>query len=202
MSESPIIFSGPMVKAILEGKKTQTRRLIGQGHRESPHRPGEVFFDTNTFLGGFAPDDPILLGSCPYGVPGDRLWVRETWRRGDDGFEYLADEKISQLNERLYDEDIRWLSPIFIPRKASRITLEIERVKVERLQEITEEDAKAEGVTPYHRPTSAPDEPAQNGYTETYRAAFLKGWDQINGKKAPWASNPWVWVVSFKVVHP
>lgn len=166
MKERPIIFSGPMVRSILADQKTQTRRVIR---------------------------NPERLTWCPYGAPGggDTLWVRETWAYPRD--------TCSVCGDLVYGDDCRcgdcasgpilyratdtydgpWKSSIHMPRWASRITLEITRVRCERLWEITEEDAIAEGFES--------------------RVAFAACWDKLNLERGyAWAGNWWVWVITFK----
>jgi len=168
MKERPILFSGPMVRAILEGRKTQTRRIV----KPQPLRDRGVM----AFNDG---EHPQMR--CPYGKPGDRLWVRETWCPDVEPytFRYKADG----------DEPLeRWRPSIHIPRWASRITLEVVSVRVERLQNISEDDALAEGITLVERGTSPVDQ-------------FNKLWESINGPGS-WEANPWVWVVEFKRIEP
>lgn len=167
MNERPIIFSGPMVRAILDGRKTQTRRVVKLNASGRAQRKGR-----NWHLA-----DPECVLACPYGVPGDRLWVRETWQDGNGGIYYATDGNTAAP----------WKPSIYMPRWASRITLEVVSVRVERLNEIGEEDAIAEGSQCAGVPASL-----------TNRGAFAKLWDSINAKTHPWASNPWVWVVEFK----
>lgn len=205
MKERPILFSAPMVRAILDGAKTQTRRVVKLGAPPRGCRPWRLQGNDNIRFPVFvadadAPGDFGAAGSikCPYGVPGDRLWVRETWY-GDtlDGVVYRAD--IDQLDEG------QWRPSIFMPRWASRITLEITDVRVQRLQDISEEDARAEGCT------GRDPEPADEGGTiyawkgrsaaPDARAHFAALWDSINGDGA-WAANPWVWALTFKKVTP
>lgn len=192
MKTRPILFSTPMVQAIHAGRKTQTRRAIKFEWCGS----AEALMHQATF-------DPAY--KCPYGQPGDRLWVRETWGLMcyHDPTDWCADSIVgvseSDLRERytlehaanwkLPNESSHWRPSIHMPRWASRITLEIVAVRVERLQEITEEDAKAEGVEPY-----APDD-------GQYRLGFRELWELINGPDS-WAMNPWVWVIEFKEVKP
>lgn len=168
MKERPILFSGPMVKAILEGRKTQTRRVV--------KNPG-----------------PLSTTLSPYGVPGDRLWVRETWGHEADGnacddircgnpdhIWYRASEK----DPSIFPKDF-WRPSIHMPRWASRLTLEVTAVRVQRLNELDKWDAKAEGIDPtYPNPI----------------ASFSALWDSINGKKHPWSSNPVVRVVEFRKI--
>lgn len=206
MHERPILFSGPLVRAILEGRKTQTRRVA------------KIKLDKHGFVEGEL-DDPA--DHCPYGAPGDRLWVRETWgvgtrpcpRRGwVDGIEYRADvdyleDEYDVLPLRVVDppdgvelDSIRggWRPSIHMFRWASRIDLEVTGVRIERLQDITEEDAKAEGVTPF------PYDPEGDCWTDgKHRTAFNYLWGEINGWTWPkgWDANPWVWVVEFRRVE-
>lgn len=200
MKERPIIFSGAMVRAILDGRKTQTRRIMNP--QPTPHFTIDVDYWTSgphTGELGRAPN------STPYGMPGDRLRVRETFglldTQSKDGpdkatvFYRATDGDRRELRHQL------WRPSIFMPRWASRIALEITGVRVERLQDISEEDAAAEGMSHYDGGwSSATAGPV--GLFAGARAAFTLTWDAINGKRAPWASNPWVWVVSFKRVQP
>ena len=212
MRERPILFSGPMVRAILAGRKTQTRRLV-----KAPHAADAWIFDGALGLweSGIEADYGRLghgeYVRCPYGVPGDRLWVRETWYCDvphddpdrDEHLYYRADGEARDQFEQLDPPNIRlWKPSIHMPRWASRLTLDVTGVRVERLQDISEEDARGEGVTPFaHDPegdcwTAQPPE-------RKHRAAFEYLWGEINGwqgeprARAPWASNPWVWVVEF-----
>lgn len=199
MTERPILFSGPMVRAILDGKKTQTRRVI----RDAWWR----CLDPED-----ADDRALAVRQSPYGQPGDTLWVRETWAQGvfgpiwradwtEDEFtrhtgNYPAHPAAAWLSEaqRVCGADVHkggWRPSIYMRREDSRLTLRVEAVRVERLQEISEADARAEGVDPVRAGQDA------DGPIKTYRTGFVRGWDSINGKRAPWSSNPWVWVVTF-----
>jgi hypothetical protein len=197
VKERPILFSASMVRAILAGRKTQTRRVIA-----FPPRGAFVLVETRDgSLWPYASDDgesqvcddgcehPM---SCPYGAPGDRLWVRETFLTRCAG-------KVAHHRAAFTDSADAagfgamyggWKPSIFMPRWASRLTLEVVSVRVERLQEITETDAAAEGIAPLQM---------DNGDA---RPRFEGLWDTINGKRAPWSSNPWVWVVEFREVTP
>lgn len=206
--ERPILFSGEMVRAILAGRKTQTRRVV-----RIPERPGLVAHPEDAFpdpgLGGggylhvpytSATDRYTHRVWYPYGI-GTRLWVRETWATWPEGeirirhtdTLYRADEPRTAVQ--------RWRPSIHMPRWASRITLEVTAVRVERLQDITEDDARAEGVTQTDgrwwdgAPHAVKGTPRA---LPTAREAYADLWDAINGKRAPWSSNPWVWVVSFR----
>ncbi len=187
--ERPILFSSPMVRALLAGTKTQTRRLVKPGVLDE----------------GWPAVAPLAIASaadrCPYGAHGDRLWVRETFNTiGGRHFYRAAAAKCN-----------RWKPAIHMPRAASRLDLDVTGVRVERLQDITEEDVIAEGVqlavTEEGRPLIAALTPYQPGkpirdwtIADYWRSEYACLWDAINGKRAgaDWASNPWVWVVSFK----
>lgn len=187
MKERPILFSGPMVRAILEGRKTQTRRVV----KPQPSEPvtwgcigGKGF--------GFIAGDEMLR--CPYGVPGDRLWVRESFSY-DARWRYEWWQETGERPDIWYwadgnPTDGDWTKPkpsIHMPRSASRITLEVKSVRVERLQDITPEDAEAEGIDEFMR------EKKLGGY---YTTAFSRLWESINGPGS-WEQNPWVWVIEF-----
>ncbi len=205
MKEYPILFSGPMVRAILERRKTQTRRIV----KWKPREPGITLSLSGLGIGHYStgvPDSGWVLRSrsgsgcwndrsfpahCPYGKPGDRLWVRETfwyqpasfgevcgikYQDGDESIVYRADHEDAEV------DDFRWKPSIHMPRWASRITLEIVDVRVQRVQEISEADAIAEGFGP-----------------RSARALFRGLWDSINTNRgSSWDANPWVWAVSFK----
>lgn len=182
MKERPLLFSAPMVISILAGHKTQTRRLV-RGPIESVE--GAPYF---------------RIESCPYGVAGDRLWVRETWG-GDDccGYAYRADHPDWPHFEGDGEQpDSPWRPSIFMPRKASRITLKLTGVRVERLQDISEEDAQAEGV---ECGVGLPPYKGQP-YPPSYVRSFSRLWDEINGKRAPWSINPWIWCLTFRRLQP
>lgn len=187
MNEHPILFSGEMVRAILDGRKMKTRRVIKP-------QPDTVWHDTSAVPHTYY--DGIRELNCPYGQPGDLLWVRETW--GVSAFlNKVKPSELKQSAQVSYRVDATgselshfvWRPSIFMPRWASRITLEVTGVQVERLNDISEEDARAEGVHPNQLTTIQP-----------YRAAFCGLWDSINEKRGyGWLDNPWVWVVEFKV---
>lgn len=228
--EKPILFSGPMVKAILNGEKTQTRRVvkIGEPFGKYPiieiHGPHEGFRGetnvTHKWSADHQTEHAICVSQgfkCPYGQPGDRLWVRETWKTefvyDDDigvkfrGVRYLAPGTLGescgecrvvnghpkfdlQAWER-YHRNNKWRPSIHMPRWASRITLEVTDVRVERVQSISPADCKAEGI--------------KKGFTDVSSHLidnFHKLWDSINAKRGfDWKSNPWVWCVSFKLLE-
>ncbi len=219
MKERPILFSAEMVKAILAGRKTQTRRIFKGltppdciGNHSCVVEDGVAKFHLNERLAMHEGE----WTKCPYGKPGDRLWVRETWRTDASldrksprlftkwPVEYLADGCRLEHGATYGHTDGKPRPSIFMPRWASRITLEITGVRVERLQEISEEDAKAEGVDracsdPYEiAAAESCDDPGYFSPT-SYSEGFELAWNEINGKHASWASNPWVWVVEFRV---
>ena len=191
MKERPILFSAPMVRAILAGTKTQTRRIVKPS--TMPRWPE------------LHPEMGDILPLCPYGQPGGRLWARETWRvRGGQEYEYQQDR--SQVMYRATHredgfpigwESYKWRPSIYMPRWASRITLEVTGVRVERLQDISEADASAEGVPNQTRLTGyGKGDGCQWGPAEPV-AEYRALWESINGPGS-WDANPWVWVVEFK----
>ncbi|MDU4250496.1 hypothetical protein [Pseudomonas sp.] len=236
--ERPILFSGAMVRAILEGRKTVTRRLVKPAFSDAVT---EVFPYSGSPEAWMAsrPGDPQApwheqTRECPFGKPGDRLWVRETWSDvnmygapalayradgdirdlmaedlflGEDGSFNYVDQRWKKLDFCCWYADLhlaRWRPSIHLPRWASRILLEITAVRVERLQDISEAQAEAEGV---ERPENITNVDVWDGAERELfnamnqpRARFRRLWGDINGQ-ASWDSNPWVWVVEFKVVE-
>lgn len=210
MKERPILFSAPMVRAILEGRKTQTRRIVKpQPSQELLDDYAEIRRERNV-----QKDDAEMLSECllcPYGVPGDRLWVRETLRRhryagARGGWLYSADNVQVALpqNDPRVIEMRDWAvykkgdscPSIHMPRWASRITLEIADVRVERLQEISEADAEAEGLTCRDGLYATSGEVWQIDPRKAYRDL----WKSLHGEGS-WAANTWVWVIEFKRVE-
>lgn len=240
MKGRPIIFNGHMVRAILSGRKTQTRRVM----IEPPDKFTHIDFDEKQgwhwwwnverhYTDHSDVEREYRPINCPHGKPGGQLWVREKFalyqtvnhiRRSDgrasdeisdgligycaDGFDTIEDfrEHIRQMSgadlEAVVIDGDRWKPSIHMPRWASRINLEVVSVRVESVQDITEEDAKAEGVDggclncgeSSAEQSCGCDRPEPN-----YRDAFSGLWDSINAKRGyDWASNPWVWVVEFK----
>lgn len=186
MQERPLLFSAPMVRAILEGKKTQTRRVV-KGLALDWLTPPVAF--SPAFVAS-AENRPI----CPYGYAGDRLWVRETWHRWPNppGYIYRADV----VDQLLDTPKSGWRPSIFMPREACRLLLEISGVRVERLQEISDDDVMAEGL-------GRPLPPAGGEGFEIAgpreRLGYRLLWDALNAKRGySWADNPWVWVLEFK----
>jgi hypothetical protein len=197
MSERGILFSAPMVRAILAGTKTQTRRAVK---------------NINPTLLAANPEPHHVANAlrCPYGVPGERLWVREAWAPGDlmvfnaekddpETILYRADKAALHWDGKAMRTpmdtyafnwgSVRWKPSIHMPRWASRITLEVTGVRVERLKDISRGDAMDEGC-PFQNMAKG-DDPRQ------WYAAL---WDQINGPGS-WDANPWVWCVSFRAIQ-
>ena len=228
MSDKPILFNGPMVRAILDGKKSMTRRVIkpqpviredggpewgGWTGKHIANGPRYCFGGSKVTL------DKLISRYCPYGQPGDTLWVRETcyiwghWRKNgltatgrqrwmfviDTPHTVVFDPNHPQIGCKANNRETRmyWRRPsIHMPRWASRLTLLVTSVRVERLQDISEEDAQAEGINPLDflhmvTPTEVK--------TMKRLTCFELAWDSIYGKQYPWESNPWVWVVGFAI---
>lgn len=198
MKTRPIPFSGPMVRAVLDGSKTQTRRIVKPWQAPStPNgKPRPVPADL-----AYLSDFTCYRTTCPYGAPGDQLWVREAWRT-DPRFDHLPPSKIRRDAPVQYEAgpypDVlggRLRPGMFMPRWAPRITLEVTGVRVERLQACSEGDALAEGIT-------LEGGMFRNGSDvefDTARDAYAALWESINGPGS-WDANPWVWVVEFRRV--
>lgn len=208
--DRPILFSGAMVHAILEGRKTQTRRVIK--FARVPYEPDShnvwKCWNGSPSKGNWSHQwqDGDLVLRCPYGKPGDRLWVRETfipdppidgWS-GDISWNGCG-RPISGVPEHYRSpehcifraswdgSDLKWRPGIHMPRWASRLTLQITKIRAERVQQITNEDAQAEGCD------------FRISKTPNYANAFAILWDSINAKRGfSWEVNPWVWVVEFR----
>lgn len=234
MKARPILFKAEMVRAILDGRKTQTRRLVSDRNSRGNWKASQLDLARAWVDPGPSPagnpgpylksylrpevekekghrPDSITDRLYPWVFAGDRLWVKETWRAEElpaapytDGIRFAADQAfvpIQNTPEAAYAwveafdngrHGKNWRPSIFMPRWASRITLEVTGVRVERVQDISEEDAKAEGATGPVRKRIGP------GFgTVDYRQAFQRLWGSINGAE-PWAANPWVWVIDFK----
>lgn len=246
MKERPVIFNSEMVRAILDGRKTQTRRVMKVQPKPSETRPGDFWFSSKKLesmvhVSDFTPGNSPIADChlffqehcCPFGQVGDRLWVRETWGvishafdESDRIIDWVPDRPATAIHEMPFgngyysghaiyaadgefawgDEDGQgersyWKPSIHMPRKASRILLEITAVRVERMNDISEEDAKAEGVKPAG--DMLPDYPdtflTPKGDFATAKVAFQRLWQSIYGEES-WAVNPWVWVIEFKQV--
>lgn len=213
-----MIFNGEMVRAILDGRKTQTRRIMKVQPEPSKSRPGDFWFSSkklesmvhvSDLVPGNSPISDCHLffqeHCCPFGAVGDRIWVRETWAEAGAG---APDLKLYRANypqhvPTHYEnvppvDEIRWTPSIHMPRWASRITLEITCVRVERLNSISQEDAQAEGMElTGWRPTYS--DPDSGGEAWTPYDNFAQLWESIYGEES-WKANPWVWVIEFKVV--
>lgn len=196
MKERPILFSAPMIRAILDGRKTQTRRVV----KPQPSRIGA--------LGPIANERTVR---CPFGQLGDRLWVREAWaltkaydrlpvsEKSPGGWKNVVRRRADEVHEGALLDWGRWRPSMHMPRWASRITLEITGVRVERLQDIASADARKEGIECHEKDGTEWFHAAGRDY-HIAKLAFFGLWDSINGNRAPWASNPWVWVIKFKRV--
>ena len=224
MADRPIIFSDPMVRALLDGRKSQTRRVL----RPQPHQNSAGLWVANFGRRGFFQTTAdqvawsfLARGALPY-APGDRLWVREAWATVNSdygpGWAYRANSDFIEpeydgedfgagpsFNYRKYPGEYSmwfddllsgvpghcWKSPIHMPRWASRLTLVVTDVRVQRLQEISEADAAAEGVDA----VTMADVPRQAAMSR--RSDFAALWNSLHGPEA-WASNPWVAAISFE----
>jgi hypothetical protein len=227
--ERPILFSGAMVRQILSGAKTATRRIVriddspitaskaGHMQRGLPSSPVNLRW-CGPYVKCDAPPGSATVSSrvrCPYGVPYDRLWVKEahqaiwetgecpatSFREGGPGWKvhYVADGGPVEWHDMSRDDEglsTRSRPSIFMPRWASRLTLEVVEVRIERLQDITEDDIRREGVT---IELAAELSGITWSSLPTLRDAWSAGWDAINGSRATWASNCWVWVIGFRV---
>jgi hypothetical protein len=252
VNERGILFSKPMVLALLDGSKTQTRRIVKHEIR-GPNYLGHFYWhDKNGWQGAHGGDTPFEKTSaallCPYGQPGDRLWVRETWGNVAYSFDeagdrqdwipgrpataihqmpfgkgyysghviYRADGEFEWCDDDGDGERSCWHPNIHMPREASRIDLEITGIRVERLQDISEEDAKAEGITSDNviigancnggrhteeRATRFFFDGCDGEGFETGVDAYRGLWESLNGAGS-WDVNPWVWVVEFKRIKP
>ncbi|MBC6659752.1 hypothetical protein H9I30_17315 [Morganella morganii] len=213
MKERGIIFNAEMVRAILDGRKTQMRRPAEFKVREEGYNLNFSGLKSGFYCYG-VPSSGFVLRSmgagcwndrtfplyCPFGNVGDRLWVRETWQCGlctESTFAYRATHKPSDLEEG-WNEKIKWRPSSQMPRWASRILLEITSVRVERLQDISQADAIAEGAPPSHPTIDAVSR--EYGFPDFSRSWFGQTWWHIYGKEN-WQANPWVWVIEFKQIQ-
>jgi hypothetical protein len=206
MKERPILFSAPMVNAILEGRKTQTRRII----KPQPEFIGESTAwrwdgKKGSFRGAMGThiEEMNIAPYCPYGRAGDQLWVRETfgWGKFINGHQFIEYRASPETQDTdAMGEGAPWKPSIHMPRSASRIDLLIKNVRVERLQDISEEDSLAEGVVDDLKGTEfeAPDGAQYVAGPVTW---FAQLWSRINGIQS-WRDNPWVWVVEFERAKP
>jgi hypothetical protein len=183
MKERPVLFSGEMVRAILDGRKTQTRRVVKAPKWSKPQHAGVDF-------------------PCPYGAVRDRLWVREK----HSVYRHPTEPVVFYWADHPDDKALKWKPSIHMPRWASRITLEITDVQVETVQGISEDDAFAEGIRLPVSPDKKPllmvtgSRPIREW---TARAYFAELWDRINAKRGyGWDKNPWTWVIKFNRIKP
>lgn len=197
MKTRPILFSAPMVRALLDGSKTQTRRALRIQPIDVIPMNGDARGINWAGLLSREPEPKGILFRCKFGVPGDLLWVRETHRKiiGQSGGWIETDYRATYKHgERMGDHigaKAKWTPSIFMPRAASRITLRITEVRCERLNDISNEDAAAEGW---------PGPDAENTIASAYPIAwYSRLWESINGNGS-WELNPWVWAVSFERV--
>lgn len=214
MRERPILFSAPMVRSVLDGSKTVTRRVVKYQAHDLVDDDGWPLVDRS--IDGIGE----VRGACPYGQPGDRLWVRESFMpiplaaapgpsQTPWSIAYAAGGQTellapSSYNPALYNYE-RWTPSIHMPRWASRITLEVTGVRVERLQDISEADAISEGVRQMRDGSECwVGREGPRGLVTpwpTAREAFRDLWQAINGPDS-WAANPWAWVIEFKRIKP
>lgn len=254
MKERQVLFNAEMIRAILCGKKTQTRRVVRAeyppAHFSDIYQDGGDFWWWSRSMSGAGAEqqDLAMIPRCPYGQPGDQLWVRETWKVGawrddgriaidykaspeivhtpwcvppdshvwhaqkiiaqswkdchsalDDGFEGIEEGTYGRLVWDPGNSPCRWRPSIHMPRWASRLTLEIADVRVERLQDISEADARAEGVgiAPAYAPAG---DLVFDGSNGRYAESFMSVWDSIAKPGEKWADNPWAWALTFKVL--
>lgn len=247
MKERGMIFNSEMVRAILDGRKTQTRRIMKVQPEPSKSRPGDFWFSSKKLesmvhISDFAPGNSPIADyhlfiqehCCPFGAVGDRIWVRETWallgnedgccvdwndnlckgdektaariyrssceqRPGDYGLWSIPDNAYWKPHTENEKFEGAWRPSIHMPRWASRILLEITDVRVERLNDISQEDAQAEGMAlTGWRPTYS--DPDSGGEVWTPYDNFARLWESIYGEGS-WKANPWVWVIEFKRVE-
>lgn len=216
MKERPIIFNTESVRAILAGRKTQTRRVVKNRHFSEDFHARSGVVGVAQALREYGIDQ--LHVKCPYGQSGDRLWVKETFNIGFSEREIDGDPATGEGMDPVYQADRenehpmpeyeydKWQSPIFMPRWVCRIILEINEVRVERLQDISEEDAWAEGVN-YGWTRDNLSIPIEKVFLPDLKFAdprptFRSLWDSINGKNnTSWVDNPWVWVISFRLIE-
>lgn len=218
MKDRPILFNCEMVRAILDDRKTQTRRVM----RLQPDCRGAILPTHNGKTWYIWPHETIdgrmsdYFCACPYGIPGDRLWVRETWMKYNGRIIYRADQPIVMHEGYAADGTSHgviqpWRPSIHMPRWASRITLEITGVRVERVQEITAQDALDEGIaqTSFWKPSEMEGRPFEEKWWDDFyfwghypQIAFSRLWDSNAKRGYLWVCNPWVWVIEFNRVSP
>lgn len=220
MRERPILMSPPMVVSTLNNTKTQTRRIVKPQPHYEPRFAGDGLVlhqkkgDKTTSI-----HTPLIAAHCPYGEPGDRLWVRETWMPDpprDGTWPHVAFDGCKPRDMKLIPEQYRtpkhclyradcqekltgWTPAIHMFRWASRITLEITRVRVERLQDISDADCIAEGIG--LNSSAAGVKLTFPPGASACKAGYQALWETLNGPDS-WAANPWVWAIDFKRITP
>lgn len=207
MKERPILFSGPMVRTIISGQKTVTRRVVKPQFQAAPVDvvDGMPSWDSPTNYAGEVQMNTQRGKPCPYGKPGDRLWVREAWAQINVAQAPGESWVVYRECDNRTDYGGPWKPSIHMRRRDSRILLEITDVRVERLQDISEDQVLDEGIGDHRFECDRPVEP--DGYPACscgsfgYVDSFSELWDSINGRGA-WDANPWVWVVEFKRIQP
>ncbi len=188
ITERPILFSTEMVKANLEDRKNQTRRIVKDEFLRE-------------WLAAFPLSKNLLNKHCPYGKPGDLLWVKETWQKRSERALSMGFEKYFFKAGWKGCTDSGWKPSIHLPKSGSRIWAMVEDIRVERVKDISEEDAIAEGIEPFANSAQR----AWKGYTPEYimttspRLSFYTLWASINGQ-ASWNANPWVWVIKYRIL--
>lgn len=199
MSDRPILFSAPMIRAILDGSKTQTRRVVPQAVQDAYYDYDDWCRNVSAGVPSTRQFEQEFFRERARYAPGDRLWVRETFHEaGDRGTHYQADWSPAELAKPMGP---RWRPSIFMPRALSRITLDVTAVKVERLNSISPDDAVAEGAPCHVCGGEFPSEDDCHCFhrDKPARIDFEALWDSINGKRpgCAWADNPWVVAISF-----
>ena len=211
MTERPIIFNGEEVRAILRGEKTQTRQPVKPQpiflHEANPPRWLWAVKKWHQVEWVDKIQPLSIVDYCPFGQPGDRLWIRET---------FVEHPQFSELAYRAEGEEFeggggftwkpKWSPPVYMPRKFSRITLEITDVRAEQVQDITEDDARAEGVDTEFRIAVARIDGGPYRHIQyhcSHRGGFANTWRKLYAKRPgfSWDANPWVWVITFKRVE-
>lgn len=223
MKERPILFSAPMILALFAGTKTQTRRKM----KPQLDDDGRVRVnDGHAFIGNSTSGNRVTRVICPYGVPGDRLWVRESlYRRPSGSWFYSADDLyitlphdhpgVPAMISWAHHKDGKHCPSIHMPRWASRLALEVTDVRVQRVQEISLDDARAEGIPQMHGeavtlglirpygpvPGNGPD--SRDLWDNRTSVENFSGlWNSIHAKDGcGWDANPWVWAITFNVVN-
>jgi hypothetical protein len=197
MKETPILFSTPMVQAILDDRKTQTRRVVKPQPVERKAHDGYKFLH----IPNTGAVDSFVGNKCPYGQVGDVVWVRETWQHSLNPNEYCY--KADTDNPIYLDKNWKWKPSLHMPKAACRLFLKITNIKVERLQDISEDDAVVEGVEKHlhgfkkytnHNPSSIA---VYDVCMKDAKSSFETLWQSINGAES-WNNNPWVWVIEFQ----